>query len=148
MHRFQARLVSLTTIAAVIGSSCNNKTPQTTPSGGTPPAMGSASPISDLVMYQTKDLPPGLDLRLSEGRQGPPGFDHTKLAPAKKIAEADADALLARMKPIAADPADQQAFALRPRSQPVPRTGQTIKSAFPAPPSTLLPPKASDAGQP
>src|SRR5262245_7080271 len=127
MQRFQARLVSVTTIAALIGSSCNNKTPPTTPSGGG--AMGVASPISDLVMYQTKDLPPGLDLRLSEGRHGPPGFDRTKLAPAKKIADADADALLARMKPITADPADQQAFALRPRSQPPPRTGQTIKSA-------------------
>nr|MBA3540894.1 Ig-like domain-containing protein [Deltaproteobacteria bacterium] len=48
--------------------------------------------------------------------------------------------LLSRAKPIEAAPADKQAFALRAKSQPPPRTGQTITSPFPPPPSTLLPP--------
>jgi len=146
MRRFTSRLVGATTIAAVLAASCNSKSP-TTPTTPAAP-MGSASPISDLVIYQTKDLPLGLDLRLSEGKQGAPAVDRDKIPPAKKLADADAQTLLARMKPIATDAADQQAFALRAKSQPPPRTGQTIKSAFPAPPSTLLPPRSSDAGQP
>src|SRR5688572_2858439 len=109
--------------------------------------MGSASPLSDHALVQLKDAPPGLDLRLSDGKAGAPAFDRAKLAPATKISQADADALLARGRPIQKDPDDQQAFALRPNSQPAPRTGQTIKGQFPPAPSTLLPPKANDAGK-
>src|SRR5262249_33893730 len=36
---------------------------------------------------------------------------------------------------------------LRPASQPPPRTGETIKDSFPPPASSLLPPKANDAGK-
>src|SRR5262249_24500326 len=42
---------------------------------------------------------------------------------------------------------DQQDFALRPASQPPPRTGETIKATFPPPPSSLLPPKPNDTGK-
>src|SRR6185436_14115499 len=54
---------------------------------------------------------------------------------------------LSRAKPIQKDVDDQKAFALRPGSQPAPRTGNTIKGQLPAPPSSLLPPKSNDAGQ-
>ncbi|MGE0550897.1 MAG: DUF6049 family protein [Kofleriaceae bacterium] len=108
--------------------------------------LGSGS-MSDQVLVQIKDLPPGLDLRLSNGTEGPAAFDRAKLAPATKLGAPESDALLARTKPLAADPQDKQNFALRPGSQPAPRTGQTIKSSFPAPASSLLPPKANDAGQ-
>ncbi|HWU87497.1 MAG TPA: Ig-like domain-containing protein, partial [Kofleriaceae bacterium] len=64
-----------------------------------------------------------------------------------KLSDGEARALLARARPIAAEAADAQAFALRSRSQPPPRTGQTITGAFPPPPSSLLPPAASDAGK-
>ena len=43
--------------------------------------------------------------------------------------------------------ADKTTFALRPSSQPPPRTGETIKDSFPPPASTLLPPAANDAGK-
>ncbi|HWO23504.1 MAG TPA: alpha-2-macroglobulin family protein, partial [Kofleriaceae bacterium] len=117
------------------------------PASGTKAGAGSASPLSDQVLVQTKDLPPGLDLRVSEGKAGPPAFDRAKLAPAKKLGDADAQALLSRARPLQRDPDDQQAFALRPGSQPAPRTGQTIKGAFPPPASSLLPPAAADAGK-
>src|SRR5262249_40740580 len=55
--------------------------------------------------------------------------------------------LLQRAKPITADAADKQSFALRPGSQPPPQTGETIKATFPAPPSSLLPPAANDTGR-
>ncbi|MDQ3339009.1 MAG: MG2 domain-containing protein [Myxococcota bacterium] len=84
---------------------------------------------------------------MSDGREGPPAFDRNKLPPAKKLTDAESQQLLARARPITADADDQKAFALRPGSQPAPRTGQVIKGQFPPPPSSLLPPKANDAGQ-
>ena len=127
------------TLLPFVATSCGGRT-----KGGT---TAQPSPLSDLVLVQSKDLPAGLDLRLSEGRQGAPAFDRANLAPARKLSDAEAQALLARTKPIAADPVDKQAFALRDRSQPPPRTGQTIKGTFPPPASTLLPPASNDAGK-
>ncbi len=113
---------------------------------GASPNVGSASPVSDEVYVQLKDAPQGLDLKVSEGKLGAPAFDKSKLAPASKLADAEAAAMLSRAKPITTDPTDQKAFALRPRSQPVPRTGNTVTGTFPPPPSSLLPPKPNEAG--
>ncbi|HEY5934275.1 MAG TPA: Ig-like domain-containing protein [Kofleriaceae bacterium] len=108
-----------------------------------PPATdGSAGKV-----LLVKPSGPGLEMRLSEGKSGKPAIDRAKLAPAKKLAEAEVAKLLSRSKPLVADAADQQAFALRPSSQPAPRTGEVVKTTFPAAPSTLLPPKANDAGK-
>ncbi len=94
-----------------------------------------------------KDLPDGLDMRLSNGKAGPPPFDKSKLAAAKKLGDADVQAILTRAEPLKMETGDQQDFALRPMSNPPPRTGTTIKDTFPAPPSSLLPPAANDAGK-
>jgi uncharacterized protein YfaS (alpha-2-macroglobulin family) len=131
-------------LLSFVVSSCGSKAPR---APGTPP-LGAASPLSDQVLVQTKDLPDGLDLRLSDGRQGAPAFDRTKIPPAKKITDAEADALLSRATPIKDDAADKQAFAMRAKSQPPPRTGNVVKSAFPPPASTLLPPsKTNESGK-
>ena len=135
------RCIAATTLLAFVTTSCGGK------AGNTPVKLGSASPITDAVLVQAKDIPDGLDLRLSNGHDGPPAFDHSKLAPATKLADADAKKLLERAPAIKTDPDDQQAFALRPNSQPPPRTGQTLKGQFPPPPSSLLPPIANDAGK-
>ncbi|HET7505809.1 MAG TPA: Ig-like domain-containing protein, partial [Kofleriaceae bacterium] len=108
-----------------------------------PPGTGSG--LAGQVLVQAKDLPAGLDLRVSSGKAGPPAFDRGTLAPAKKLTDADASALLQRARPIAADAQDLQSFALRPKSLPPPRTGQTIQAAFPPPPSSLRPPAAATA---
>src|SRR6185369_1877833 len=86
---------------------------------------GSGSPVSEQAYVQLKDAPEGLDLRLSDGKQGPPAYDRARLAPAKKLSDAEAQALLQRAAPLAKQADDQKAFALRPGSQPAPRTGQT-----------------------
>jgi len=140
-----SRRITAITLAALLTTTCGGKTTQPTPpSGG---QIGTSSPISDRALVQLEDAPPGLDLHLSEGRSGPPAFDHAKLAPAKRLSATESNALFGRARPIQVDKDDQQAFALRPRSQPVPRTGQVIKGQFPPPPSSLLPPPASDAGK-
>ena len=130
------RHLAAVTLLSFVVTSCGGKkntTPQITPLGG-------ASPLTDQVLVQTKDLPPGLDMRVSSGRQGRPAFDRNTIAPAKKLPDAEAEQLLSRATPIKADAEDKQTFAFRPKSQPPPRTGQVIKGSFPAPPSTLLPP--------
>ncbi len=136
-----SKCIASTALVALLTSSCGGK------KSDRPANLGSASPMADLVLVKLEDAPPGIDLRLGEGKQGPPAYDRAKLAPAKKLSAQDANALLARAKPITADATDQQAFALRPASQPPPRTGQTIQGKFPPDPSTLLPPVASDAGK-
>jgi len=94
-----------------------------------------------------KDPPLGLDLRLSNGKQSKPDADQSKVSPGTKLAAADVAKLLLRAEPIDAKDTDQKAFALRPNSAPPPRTGEVIKTTFPADPSTLLPPPSSDAGK-
>ncbi len=138
MRSLPARLVSLATIFAMLEASCGSHAPQ--------PTSHPPSPLSDMALQQTKELPRGLQMEVREGKSGPPAFDRTKLAPATSLGDADANALLARAPAITAGSDDQQAFALRERSQPPPRTGKTIKSAFPPPPSSLLPPAANNVG--
>lgn len=105
------------------------------------------APVADKLAKQAKDIPDGLDLRLSNGKAGPPPFDKSKLAAATKLGDADVQSILARAEPLKMEQGDQQAFALRPSSQPPPRTGTTIKDSFPPPPSSLLPPAAGETGK-
>ncbi|MEO7730917.1 MAG: alpha-2-macroglobulin family protein, partial [Kofleriaceae bacterium] len=143
VHRsFSTRGVALATLLSFASVSCGNH------SGGTaPPPGGSNTPPPDRVLVQQKDAPPGLDLRVSNGKQGAPAFDHATLAPAKKLSDADSNQLLSRARPIASDAQDRQRFALRPSSQPPPRTGQTITSAFPPDAASSRPPPAAAAGK-
>jgi uncharacterized protein YfaS (alpha-2-macroglobulin family) len=142
VHRsLSPRSFALATLVSLVSLSCGAKGAGTT---GAP--AGSGSELADRALVQAKDLPAGLELRVSSGRAGPPAFDRAKLAPAKPLTDAEASALLSRAKPIAVDAQDQRSVALRPGSQPPPRTGQTIKSAFPPPGSALRPPPAASDG--
>ena len=143
MRSVFVRSATWITLFTFITGSCGGRAPKqrTTITGG-------PSPISDQVLVQTKNLPKGLDMRVSDGRQGKPAFDRAQLAPATRLSDADAEALLSRVKPLQADAADKQAFALRPKSQPPPRTGNVIKASFPPPASAGLPPaRVIDAGK-
>ncbi|MBA3398219.1 MAG: Ig-like domain-containing protein [Deltaproteobacteria bacterium] len=137
-----ARSIAWTTLLALVATSCGGK--KTTTPDGT--GAGSAA-LAKLVLVKLEDAPDGIDLRVSNGAEGPPAFDRAKLAPAKTLSAQEANALLARAKPIAKDATDAQDFALRPGSQPPPRTGQTLTGQFPPAPSSLLPPVANDAGK-
>ena len=125
----------LITVVAACGG--NDTTPNNAPPSA-PSTTGGSTPAKPKAGA-------GLDLRVSNGKQGAPAFDHAKLAPARKLSDGDVNALLQRAKPITAEATDQQAFALRAKSQPPPQTGQTIQAAFPPPASSLLPPPAHTA---
>jgi uncharacterized protein YfaS (alpha-2-macroglobulin family) len=130
----------IVTLGLVIAAACGSKKSKLdTDSGGS---------LAAQVKQDAKDAPDGLDVRLSNGKQLAAPYDHAKLAPATRISDVEAQALLARAKPITTDAADVQAFALRPASQPPPKTGATVTSSFPPPPSSLAPPPAHDAGKP
>ena len=137
----------LTLLSFIVGS-CgggNSSAPKTTaPVADVSVAPGTGS--GSAVVIATGDIPDGLDMRLSNGKQGADAFDHSKLAPATKLPDDEAEKLLARMKAIATDGADKKDFALREKSQPPPRTGKTIKGQFPPSPSSLLPPTTNEAG--
>ncbi|HEY4179016.1 MAG TPA: alpha-2-macroglobulin family protein [Kofleriaceae bacterium] len=131
----------LVLVGGVLLAACGSKTD--TGGGGGGSAQGSALELSD----KGSNAPDGLEMRVSEGKQGAPAFDRAKLAPAKDLSAADVSALLARTKQIASEAGDQKSFALRANSQPPPRTGTTVTSTFPAPPSSLLPPSPTDANK-
>jgi uncharacterized protein YfaS (alpha-2-macroglobulin family) len=136
------RGVALVTLLQFLSLSCGGKqTPST--GGGTTVAQPGGQPL-----IQTGDAPKGLTLRLSDGKQGPPAADRSKLAPATPLSDAEVATLLSRLTPVAVGADDVKAFALRDRSTPPPRTGKTIKDSFPGPGTASKPPTTDDVGKP
>src|SRR3954469_6453472 len=102
MNRALVRHLSIALAGLLVSSSCGSK--KSTGSGG------GSGPVPDQAYVQPKDAPDGLDLRVSDGKQGPPAYDRAKLAPAKKLSDGEAQALLSRAAPITKDASDQKAF--------------------------------------
>ncbi|HUS67405.1 MAG TPA: Ig-like domain-containing protein [Kofleriaceae bacterium] len=101
----------------------------------------------DQVLVQLADAPPGLHVRLSEGKLGiDRAADRVKLAPAVKLTEPAAAKLLDRMPKLVGEKDDRQDFAVREKSLPPPQTGNTIKGAFPPPPTKAPRPDVVVAG--
>jgi uncharacterized protein YfaS (alpha-2-macroglobulin family) len=116
---------------------------------GAGPGRNQAPSKSAAQEVAVAELPPGLDLQLSEGKQAAPAMDRAPLATAEKLGDADAAQLLARAShPLKPQTTDRQEFALRPGSQPPPRTGQALQGTFPPPASSLLPPTTAGKDEP
>ena len=81
------------------------------------------------------DAPDGLRFDLAAGTEPTPEQTRAKAATTTPLAEAATEALLNRLDPLPADPADRAAFALRTRARPAPRPGETIETPFPPPAS-------------
>ena len=75
----------------------------------------------------------GLEFRLSEGRPAAEKVDRAKVAAASSLGAKEVAALLARLPALEVEKEDVKAFALRPASQPPPKTGNTVLGAFPGP---------------
>jgi uncharacterized protein YfaS (alpha-2-macroglobulin family) len=82
---------------------------------------------------QTNETLKGLQLKLSEGAPAEDRPAPVAAAPASKLSDDEVQAVLKRLRPIKAEPDNQQDFALRDRSLPPPRTGNTITDSFPPP---------------
>ncbi|HVK83048.1 MAG TPA: Ig-like domain-containing protein, partial [Kofleriaceae bacterium] len=122
-------------IAAMVLDGCGGK------------KRGSSEPPPSTKAIAAKDVPDGLAMRLSDGKAGAGAYDHATVAAASRLGDTEVAALLARTKPLAPEPADVAAFAVRPGSRPPPRAGQTIATTFPPAASTLTPPTPADASK-
>jgi alpha-2-macroglobulin len=93
--------------------------------------------------------PQGLRFRLSEGADES-GQQRPAAAPnaarAEKISEAEAAKVLQRLPPLKTQEGDERDFALREKSLPPPRAGQTVLAAFPAPTEREAPDAAAASG--
>lgn len=90
--------------------------------------QGRRRPVRPIQPGVTTD---GLKFRLSEGTEG---ADRREALPTPQTSPLSDDAvnnLLKRLPPIKTDPDDETGFAMRDRSLPPPKTGQTINSQFP-----------------
>src|SRR5262245_23333603 len=74
----------------------------------------------------------GLQFRLSEGQEeSKPQEPRNKIPAAEPLSDEATENLLKRLPPIITEADDEKDFALRDRSLPAPRTGQTISGTFP-----------------
>ncbi|HUH03348.1 MAG TPA: Ig-like domain-containing protein, partial [Kofleriaceae bacterium] len=101
---------------------------------------GTATPGGDALLQDT-DVAEGLTFRLGEGRQHADTPPPRPLTSGTPLSAADTARVLARVPALTASKDDQQAFRLRDKSPPPPRTGKTIKTAFPPAPGSATAPR-------
>ncbi len=89
-----------------------------------------------------QDAPDGLWMKVSEGEKNRPAPNRNKVARSKKLSDAEANKVLARLSELKTEAQDRKAFALRAASLPPPRTGNTIKDDFPPAVKASLPAEA------
>ncbi len=87
---------------------------------------------------------PGLAFRLSEGAASVEGPALVARPPAEPIPDAEAQRVLDRLPPLAAEPREEP-FAIREASLPPPRAGRSVRASFP-PAETTARPDAAPAG--
>ncbi|MCM3869438.1 MAG: Ig-like domain-containing protein, partial [Pyrinomonadaceae bacterium] len=81
----------------------------------------------------------GLRFRLSPGVDQPEPRPTTNPVSASELSQNETESILKRLPPMQVDATDAQEFALRERSLPPPRTGQTINVSFPQPTTDSAP---------
>lgn len=103
-------------------------------SGGGGAPAGDAAKLAE----ESKEPPAGFVFNLSEGNADADQMDQAKPAQLTPLSDEQLTALLKRLPAFTAKPYNTD-FALREKSLPPPRTGDTILSAWPPPPTTGKP---------
>ena len=109
-------------------------------------SIANAQDIVKAPENRTKDLPPGLKFRLSEGAEGADTRVKQPLANTDPLSEGSSSNILKRLPQIKSDPDDQTDFAKRIGSLPAPKTGKQIPVKFPAS-DQINPPNVDPAKQ-
>jgi hypothetical protein len=122
MKRSPAPLVVL---LALLAAACPGTPPPAAPIKKAEPPAAAAE---EKVVWRVSKS--GLGFRLSDADPERPA--RAKTAPATPLAAADADRLMAKL-PAFKLAAQKKALALREKSMPAPRPGETLKTAFPPP---------------
>ncbi|MBV9211898.1 MAG: Ig-like domain-containing protein, partial [Acidobacteria bacterium] len=103
------------------------------------PQTISGSPAQNDDDTAMNNEPKGLQFRLSEGAEQSTPQPANSPAPAAALSASETQNVLQRLPPVKAEETDEQDFALREKSLPPPRTGETIKASFPPPVAVPLP---------
>src|SRR5215468_6923980 len=88
--------------------------------------------ISKSMENKMKDVPPGLQFRLSEGQEGAEKRVKEQLPATDPLTDVQSGDLLKRLPEIKTDPGDQTDFAKRAGTLPAPKTGNRIPVKFPS----------------
>jgi uncharacterized protein YfaS (alpha-2-macroglobulin family) len=127
--------------AFLVASTCALGCPGSQPPATAPQnTAGSAPQPSEPVVVRLSKT--GLGFRLSDAdaeESGPP----VKVAATAPLGAEGTKRLLDRLPPLKGDAEDTKQFALRGKSIPAPRPGETIKEAFPPPASHGAPPSVA-----
>lgn len=116
---------------AVLVAACPGGSPQQKSGLSSPPHA-----TDTFKVVETED--PGLTFHLAEGVEGADKREVTPPAKAAPLGDADTKKVIDRLPALVAKEGDEKPFAMRERSLPPPRTGATVKGAFPpveAPPA-------------
>jgi hypothetical protein len=144
-------------VASIFTGSCRTPTGPQSPGaaagevgtgqkGKAPDAPGPQG-MEDAFEIPKEGSPEGLVFRLSQGK--PEAVPYERLPPTQgtPLSRESTDAILKRLPGIGAEAGDEQAFAMRERSLPPPKTAKTIKEAFPPPaPPEVAKPAGEKAG--
>jgi uncharacterized protein YfaS (alpha-2-macroglobulin family) len=105
--------------------------PGTKPQGadGRPPATSPRAPEGGLNMIASDT--PGLSFKLHEGVEAGKAQPRAPAIKAAPLDDATVQKILARLAPMKTTGDEEKPFALRERSLPAPRPGQTVKGEFP-----------------
>jgi len=98
-----------------------------------------AQVIGKAMETKMKDVPDGLQFRLSEGVAGAETRVKETLPSTDPLSQGDANSLLKRIPEIKPDSNDQTDFARRIGTLPAPKTGNKIPVKFPAADQTTGP---------
>ncbi len=102
--------------------------------------QGRRRPIVQPISVKQGD---GLQFRLSEGTEENQRQQPITAAPVSPLSDDATNNLLKRLPAMKAEADDQKDFAMRDRSLPAPRTGQTINGTFPPADSATAPEQTS-----
>ena len=108
---------------------CPGNHPSKMPKMPEPPQEASQT-RAQLVVRLSKS---GLGFRISNADEEADRGARTASAPSTPLGKADKERLLARLPALAEKPDDTKDFAMRDKPIPAPRTGKTIREAFPPP---------------
>ncbi|MFO0571249.1 MAG: alpha-2-macroglobulin family protein [Polyangiaceae bacterium] len=115
----------LVLLLAFFAAACPSTTPPVAPVKKAEPPPAS---VEEKVVWQLSKS--GLGFRLSDADPEPPA--RAKPALAKALEATEAQKVYAKLPPFKAR-AEKKSFALREKSMPAPRPGETVKTAFPPP---------------
>ena len=117
-------------VAGALALGCPGQKPPTTPPVAAVPVV-----VDEKVSWRLSRS--GVGFRLSQAEEDT-GKDTARVAETTPLDEKETAILLARLPALKAEPEDTVPFALRAKSLPPPRPGETVKEPFPPPPGPPL----------